>query len=380
MSEDYNLGSIPPPQSVSGPQGPWNPAPPPPVEPTPKKRSLFFLWGIPIGILLALICLLLFYKFLYPGLERQSAVAKLDPAGLANANVLALQGEIDRYKAALNSDVCLYPPLSDAAPLFRNDPLYGTDPNSQRGSTQGGVYPHTTGDSSSIYPPPENPEAGDLVEISTVFILSVTDKGEPFYGTGFFINNREIITNRHVVAPADGHIISQIFVTNKSLGKVLPVRIKNATSPKEPYRDYAVLELPGSVTHPGYLKFATGAKRTDRVGSWGYPGLNVEMDPKLEALMHGDPTSVPEVVFTNGVISVIQDYESIPIINHTAEVSHGNSGGPLVDQEGNVLGINTVIFVDKQSNRQLNIALGSEDVVRFLRASNLQFDQTTSKG
>jgi hypothetical protein len=338
------------------------------VDPPKKKGSLLFLWGIPIGILLALICLLLFYKFIYPDLEREAAVAKIDPAGMANANVLALQGEIDRYKAALNSDVCLYPPLSDSVPLFRNDPLYGVNPGA--GGQEGGVYPQVSGDPNSTYPPPINPEAGDLVESSTVFVICETSEGISS-GTGFFINDRQILTNRHVVADQSG----SVYVINRSLGRLAQVKVTKATSPSETYRDYAILELPAGMSHPGHLKFATGAKRTDRVGAWGYPSLNVELDPKFLPLLRGDMTSVPEVVFTNGVISVIQDYDNIPIINHTAEVSHGNSGGPLVDQNGDVIGINSVIFVDKESNRQLNIAYGSEDIERFLRAAGVRFDE-----
>jgi S1-C subfamily serine protease len=311
---------------------------------------------------------------LYPDLARRAAVAELDPAGLANANVLALQSEIDRYKAALNTDVCLYPPLSDAAPLYKKDPLYDVDPAGQRGASNGAVYPQTSGDSGSVYPPPLNQASGDLIEESTVFIIRDTAISIGF-GTGFFINDREILTNRHVAIDKDGYP-SKIYVTNKSLGKLLPVSVKITTDPKDKYRDYAILELPPGVTNPTHLKFVTGAKRTDKVGAWGYPVLNTGIDPKLSALMNGDLTSVPEVVFTNGVVSVVQDYGPIPVINHTAEVSGGNSGGPLVDQDGDVLGINTVIYVDDMSNRQINIALGSEDIVRFLRSGNLKFDQS----
>jgi S1-C subfamily serine protease len=84
------------------------------------------------------------------------------------------------------------------------------------------------------------------------------------------------------------------------------------------------------------------------------------------------------VVFSEGVISVIQDVNSVPYINHTAEVSHGNSGGPLVDQSGSAIGINTTINVDPKSNRQVNIALGASDVISFLRSKNISFQEGRS--
>jgi S1-C subfamily serine protease len=392
MSEDFNPPSVPP---FQGPQNPMYPPqdppnqPPgwgtPPMPPMPpgseapgkKPRSLFFLWGIPIGIVLALILLLLFYKFYYPGLSKEVAVAKIDPAGLNNANVLALQSEIDRYKQALDGDVCLYPPISESVPLFRRDPGFvGTLSERDITGTDGsnGTYPAVTPDTNSLLPEPINPSAGDLVEDSTVFIIS--DSSDSLMtGTGFFINNKEILTNRHVVENAQGKD-GNIWVINKSLGAVVPVAIRIMTNSNEPYSDYAILELPSQITSKTFLKLNKISKRADRVGSWGYPGLNVELDPKFRNLLQGDATSAPEIVYTNGVISVIQDIDNIPIINHTAEVSHGNSGGPLVDQDGNVVGINTIIYVDPESNRQVNIALGSTDIINFLQNNRIQYEES----
>jgi S1-C subfamily serine protease len=85
--------------------------------------------------------------------------------------------------------------------------------------------------------------------------------------------------------------------------------------------------------------------------------------------------SVPELVYSEGVISVIQTMKGgMPIINHTADVSHGNSGGPLIGPQGEVLGINTAIRVDSESNRQVNVALGGSDVLSFLKENGVSLD------
>ncbi|MDR2350419.1 MAG: serine protease [Deltaproteobacteria bacterium] len=326
---------------------------------------------------LALILLFFFWKFYYPGLSKEAELARIDPAGLANANVLALQSEIDRYRSALEGNVCLFPPLADSVPLFRPDPGFAAtlDDGDVTGLDPGNrTYPAITPDVNSLLPDPLNPDAGDNIEASTVFIIS-DGKNATSTGTGFFINNNDILTNRHVVENALGSG-DRVYVTNKSLGSLVPVKIASLSKPGQIYPDYAVLRLPANKTSGNFLRLSPDAKRTDRVGAWGYPELNVGMDPKYQELLEGDMTAVPEVVFSQGVISVVQNMDKVPIINHTAEVSHGNSGGPLVDQNGNAVGINTIIYVDPESNRQVNVALGSPDIIDFLRQNGIRFEES----
>jgi hypothetical protein len=151
--------------------------------------------------------------------------------------------------------------------------------------------------------------------------------------------------------------------------------VLKATDPRQ-FRDYGLLR----VTVPqgagiSFLPISGAAKRTDRVSAWGYPALLVDRDPKLQALFDGDYSSVPELVYSEGVVSVIQEVERVPIINHTAEVSHGNSGGPLIDRNGRVVGINTLIGVDDESNRQVNIALSGQDMMAYLRQERISFQE-----
>jgi hypothetical protein len=212
----------------------------------------------------------------------------------------------------------------------------------------------------------------DDIEAATVLVIAM-EKEEISMGTGFFVSENLIMTNRHVV---EGSVKGGgIFVINKSLGRARPARLVLASRPKA-LRDYAVLKVDQSPEGlPKALKISGEAKRAERVSAWGYPGLVTKIDPKMEALLSGDLNSAPELVYAEGVVSVVQRLEGgMPLISHTAEVSQGNSGGPLIGQNGEVLGINTFIRVDDQSNRQVNVALGGSDILAFLTENDIQLD------
>ena len=56
---------------------------------------------------------------------------------------------------------------------------------------------------------------------------------------------------------------------------------------------------------------------------------------------------VEDVTLTSGVVSrftTSETYGNTRLIQHDAQINHGNSGGPLLDENGVVVGINTYIF------------------------------------
>jgi S1-C subfamily serine protease len=113
-------------------------------------------------------------------------------------------------------------------------------------------------------------------------------------------------------------------------------------------------------------------RRTDRISAWGFPGAVTGGDPKFAALLKGDIGAAPEVVFTEGTVSVVLERKP-PLIVHSAVISQGNSGGPLVDEYGAVLGINTLIRLDDESYRQSSMAIVAADMIAFLQEQGLPF-------
>ena len=62
-----------------------------------------------------------------------------------------------------------------------------------------------------------------------------------------------------------------------------------------------------------------------------------------------------------------------PIILHSADISAGNSGGPLVDSCGRAVGINTFIATNQQATKA-NYALGASWLAAFLRSAKTPID------
>lgn len=200
------------------------------------------------------------------------------------------------------------------------------------------------------------------LEAATVLILILGDK--PSMGTGFFVAPGVVATNRHVVGAQ-----SQVTVMGKGFPHPLIGRVIAATDAEG--RDYALVRLNGPEAQIEPLPLCGTVHKTDKVGTWGFPGAISLDDPKFKRLMEGELSSVPEAVYSEGVVNVVHDSVTPPEILHTAVLSPGNSGGPLVNAAGCVVGINTAIEADDESYRQTNVSLGAGDLAAFMRAQGI---------
>jgi len=141
-------------------------------------------------------------------------------------------------------------------------------------------------------------------------------------GSGFFINSQgELVTNAHVVSQA-----SAVWIQIPSLGKrILDVEIIGVT----PERDLALLRLT-----PESLEVVK-----EQLGAVPYLALgdsdHVRRADEVMAL--GYPLGQQSLKSTTGVISGRERH----MIQMSAAINPGNSGGPLLNVNGEVVGINS---------------------------------------
>lgn len=182
------------------------------------------------------------------------------------------------------------------------------------------------------------------VERSTVrvFVLLADDSGQLVglsTGSGFVVAPGKVVTNHHVIA-ADG--------TTATRRKVIVVPHRDVSS--EPVEstvvrdwaegDLALLDAPGLGAQP--IAIASAAPGKDEpVHAVGYPGVTDKLLGRTpeQLLVPAEPS------VTSGSISLFSDRglggAPVEVIFHTAAINHGNSGGPLVDACGRVIGVNT---------------------------------------
>ena len=156
-------------------------------------------------------------------------------------------------------------------------------------------------------------------------------------GSGFVVAPGYVVTNYHVVeVPPEASSADIYIVPHKDSGAgYQPVLLV------KPWveGDLALLSAPGLKVPP--LKLYLTPYKNERVVSMGYPDVT-------DHLLNRSGTALLEpadAYVTQGSIALFAstnpDGSRVETLFHTAPINHGNSGGPLLNECGQVVGVNT---------------------------------------
>jgi len=183
---------------------------------------------------------------------------------------------------------------------------------------------------------------------SVVAVQSFHGHHEAGGGTGFVVGRDLVVTNHHVIAQA-------LFAHENGGGIRLGVQAKDGSWAQnvtvidyDVERDLALIrcELPGNVP-PVQLA-------GDEAIVVGEPAISI-----------GNPYGLDHTL-TDGIVSARRMYEGSRWIQVSSPISPGNSGGPIFDAQGVVIGVSTRVATTEFRAQNLNLAIPSSDVQTFI--------------
>ncbi|SLN48921.1 Serine protease Do-like HtrB [Falsiruegeria litorea R37] len=365
----------PPVEPSTTPAPAFTPQPAEPEHPPAPPRRITPLAWAPLLVLLLLSGGVLFW-LLQPGTRlfpKQEPViteqATLDAQRALNDE---LRARADVLQAALDGAVC----RADGVLILPN----GQTPEGLLPPKQGEAFPQTADAAPDALLPnttdrivvqdPANPETPQTllqtIEGRTVLVLAGTANGLTA-GSGFVVGPGLVVTNQHVI---EGAAPGQLAVAGQAVGAPMAATPLKATGPlADTGQDFALLRVEG-LNAPAFSLFqGDGSLKLNNVIAAGYPGDVLEIDGDFAALQAGEAGAIPGLTVTDGIVNTEQKIgPETNVLMHSAALSSGNSGGPLVDMCGRVVGVNSFVRKGPLQNRGYALAVG--DLLAFLQGTD----------
>jgi len=166
-------------------------------------------------------------------------------------------------------------------------------------------------------------------------------------GSGFFVNNKGyFITNNHVV---DGCTQSKITFKEETIDAELIATDQSL--------DLALLRV--KVKPKDFLNLSKDPpEKLQKIYVAGYPfGKGLSDDLK----------------FTQGIISSVKGFaDNSNQIQIDAAINSGNSGGPIVDEDGSLIAV-AVSGLDKSQSEGIGFGIKANSVINFLEVNNVKY-------
>jgi S1-C subfamily serine protease len=219
-------------------------------------------------------------------------------------------------------------------------------------------------------------------------------------GSGVILGKGNYVaTNLHVITDGStGRISSSIRVAAMVGGQVKVVSAREIWHAEPARRDVAILELAEQFTDAA-PPMSLSAMQTDQVWAVGFPGVTDlarisdagsatdgadaaqrTVRNFFEALTHPTPELLQPTVNLGTVARVhdtIRDFGGARVVQHQAPINKGNSGGPLFDNCGALLGLNVAKTDLSRATEEIaqgtNFAIHTSEVQAGLRQLHIPF-------
>jgi S1-C subfamily serine protease len=308
---------------------------------------------IPLVILLVLLNLAVYFLW-----KRHLVVNSPQTANIAL--IEGLQQERSRVKEILDGP-CDSPEIEK----FRRGEIGPLDPKSK---SQNSKNNEKIGNGD----PKSQSDIVSLLEQSTVRVIAPSGKNA-MIGTGFFISKDLIVTNQHVIADGDPN---NLLITSKYLGGT-PIKVTLvAKTPNHEFGnpDFALLKVTNLPKPIQFLPIGDDPPVLQNVYAAGFPGFTTDTDANQ---------TTPNTVYSDGRVSVVQRQDNgISLVIHGAYISPGNSGGPLINSCGTLVGVNTfgrTSLDQKDLLAKALYALSATNLRQFLDANQAKYTTSSSQ-
>jgi hypothetical protein len=196
-----------------------------------------------------------------------------------------------------------------------------------------------------------------IVEINGEELIPIS------HGTGFAVSAERIVTNAHVVQEARDDDSLAIGIVPADGGDAVYGRLV-AVSPRN---DLALIATTSPMRLPPLTISGDASADSGAVTALGYP-MNVD---RAQGLSASDIFRAQPPVKSSGSLSGRRPTREFDSLLHTAPIARGSSGGPLLDECGRVLGVNSFGAESGSADAEFYFAVSTRELLPFLRANEV---------
>lgn len=220
-----------------------------------------------------------------------------------------------------------------------------------------------------LWSPAAQADPADIAAASrgVVRIVIIERDGEELvpiaHGTGFAVSPERIVTNAHVVQDAreDSQLLIGIVPSGGGdavYGRLVASSLRN---------DLALVATTAPMRLPVLTIAGNPPSDSGAVTSVGYP-MNVD---RAQGLSASDIFRAQPPVASTGFLSGRRPTREFDSLLHTAPIARGSSGGPLLDDCGRVIGVNSFGAESGSADAEFFFAVSTRELLPFLRANDV---------